>query len=81
MIKYKKITIDYAIYIKVFSDGTLPYLMVYTDNVVNTNNNKKTFTQLRRVENKNKVQDGYVLKYLNVHTCQSLLGFSVDHIM
>ena len=31
IIKYKKITIDHAIYIKVFSDGTVSYLAFSTD--------------------------------------------------
>ena len=32
MLKYKKITIDDDIYIKVFYDGTVYYLKVSTDN-------------------------------------------------
>ena len=40
IIKYKKRTIDNAIYTKVFSDGTVSYLTIYTDDVINTNNNE-----------------------------------------
>ena len=36
ILKYKKITIDHAIYIKVFSDGTVSFLTVSTDDVINT---------------------------------------------
>ena len=49
MIKYKKRTIDHAIYIKVLYDGTVSYISVYTDVVINTNNNEAEFTELRRV--------------------------------
>ena len=34
--KYNKSIIDHAIYIKVFSDGTVSYLTVSTDDVINT---------------------------------------------
>ena len=40
IIKYKKSTIDHAIYIKVFTDGTVFYLTVSTNDVINTTNNK-----------------------------------------
>ena len=49
MIKYKRSTIDHAIYIKVFSDVTVSYLTVSTDNFLNTANNETSFTELRRV--------------------------------
>ena len=49
ILKYKKITIDHAIYIKVFSDGTIYYLTVSTDDVLNTTNNEKSFPELPRV--------------------------------
>ena len=39
-LKYKKRKIDNAIYIKVFSLGTLFYLTVYTDDVLNTIDNE-----------------------------------------
>ena len=38
MMKYKKGIIYHAIYIKVFSDGTVSYFTVTTDDVINTNN-------------------------------------------
>ena len=38
-IEYKKITIDNYLYIKVFTDGTVSYLTVSTDDVLNTTNN------------------------------------------
>ena len=41
--KYKKITIDNEIYIKVFSGGTMSYLMVSNDGVLNTTNSKTYF--------------------------------------
>ena len=39
VIKYKKITIDHAIYIKVFTDVTVSYCTVSTDDVFNSTNN------------------------------------------
>ena len=45
-IKYKKSTIDHAIYIKVFTDGTVSYLTVSTDDFLNTTNNENTFPEL-----------------------------------
>ena len=49
MMRYKKITIDHTIYIKVLYDENISYLMVSTDDVLNTNNNDTAFTELRRV--------------------------------
>ena len=40
ILKYNKITIDHAIYIKVSSDGTVYYLTVSTDNFPCTTNNE-----------------------------------------
>ena len=40
ILKYKKITVDHDIYIKVFSDITVSYITVYTDDVLNRNNNE-----------------------------------------
>ena len=37
------------IYIEVFYDGTMPYLKMYTDDVINTTNNGTEFTEIRRV--------------------------------
>ena len=47
LMKYKKITIDHAIYIKVFSVVT--YLTVSTYDVLSTTNNETEFPELRRV--------------------------------
>ena len=46
--RYKKITIDCAIYIKVLSDGKVPYLVVSTDDFFNTTINETALTELRR---------------------------------
>ena len=46
IIEYKKSTIDHAIYIKVFDDGTVSYLTVSTDDVLNTTNNENEFPEL-----------------------------------
>ena len=48
ILKYKKITIDHAINIKVFSDGTVSYLTVSKNDVLNTNNNETAFPEVRR---------------------------------
>ena len=48
MIKYKKSTIDHDIYIKVFFDGTVSYLTVSTDDVVNNSNNETVFNEPKR---------------------------------
>ena len=42
-IKYDKITIDHTIYIKVFSDVAVSYIMFCTDNVLNTTTNYTAF--------------------------------------
>ena len=39
-IKYKKSTIDHAIYIKVFTAGTVSYITASTEDVLNTTNNE-----------------------------------------
>ena len=49
IIKYKKRRIDHSIYIKVYSDGTVSYIRVFTDDVLNTTNNDMEFTELTRV--------------------------------
>ena len=49
ILEYKKSTIDHAIYIKVFDDGTVSYFTVSTDDVLNTTNNENTFPELTRV--------------------------------
>ena len=47
ILKYDKGTIDLVKYIKVLYDGMLSYLTVYTEDVLNTNNNKTEFLELR----------------------------------
>ena len=67
ILKYKKSTIDHAIYIKFFDDGTVSYLTVSTDDVLNTTSNKNTFPELTRVSTRRSsdlcrrhVPDGFV---------------------
>ena len=43
IIKYNKITIDNYFYVKLFSDGTVSYITVYTDDVLNITNNETEF--------------------------------------
>ena len=87
MMKYKKITVNNAIYINIFYDGTVSYLTVSTGDVLDIINNDTDFSGLKNVfEEKfeTKVQEGYVLKYLKFKICQSPLGLSInqtDHIM
>ena len=49
MIKYKKSKIDNDIYIKVFTKGTVSYLTVSTDDVINNTNNETAFPKIPRV--------------------------------
>ena len=46
ILKYKKSTIDHAITINFFSDGTVSYLTVSTDDVLNTTNNENESPEL-----------------------------------
>ena len=46
IMKYKKSTIDHAIYIKVFDDKTVPYLKVFVDDFINTTINETDFKEL-----------------------------------
>ena len=81
ILKPKKITICYAMYIKVFSDGIVSYLTVFIDDVLNTTNNQTVFPKLRRVFEEDfeiRIQEGSILKYLNFRIFQPRLGFSVD---
>ena len=48
ILKYKRSTIDHAIYIKVFYDVTVQYITVSTDDVLNTTNNKTESPELAR---------------------------------
>ena len=65
ILKYKKSTIDHAIHIKKFTDVTVLYLTVSTDDVLNTTNNENAFPELTIVFKEHfemKVQEGSVLK-------------------
>ena len=87
IIKDKKSTIDHVIYIKVFSDGTVYYLIVSIDDFLNTTNNETASPELARFFEEQfdmTFQEGSVLKYLNFRIFQYTLDFSVyhtDHIM
>ena len=87
ILKYKENVTYYSIYINCVSDGTVYYLTVSTDDIVDTTNNEIAFPELRRVFEEDfeiKFQEGSVLKYLNFIIYQSPLGFGVDqtdHIM
>ena len=50
ILKYNNITIDHAIYIKFFTDVTVSYLTISTDDGLNTTTNNTAFTELTRVE-------------------------------
>ena len=83
ILKYKKRTIDHAIYIKVFAYGTVSYLTVSTYDVLNTTTNENKFPEQTRVfkeQFKMKVQKVSVFKYLKFRICQSPFGFSIDQI-
>ena len=76
ILKYKKSKIDHAIYIRVFTDDTVSYLTVPTDDVLNTTNNETSFPELKIVFKEHfdmKVQEGSVLKYLNLRIYSILL--------
>ena len=85
--KYKISTIYNAIYIKVFSRGTVSYLTVSASDVLNTANNETAFPELTRFFEEHfemKFQEGSVLKYLHLRIFQHTLGFNVYqtyHIM
>ena len=49
ILKYKRSTIDHAIYINFFDDITVSYLTVSTDDVLNTTNNENAFPETTRV--------------------------------
>ena len=81
ILKYNKITIDHDTEIKVFSDGTVPYLTVSTDDVLKTTNNEIESPELRRVFKEDfgiKVHRLSVLKYPNFRICQYPIGLSID---
>ena len=50
IIKYNKSTIDNSIYTKVFNDGTVSYITVSTDDIINTSNNETAFAELKRLK-------------------------------
>ena len=77
IIYYKRSTIDHAIYVKLFSDGTVSYLTVSMGDVLNTTNNYKVFQQLKRVFENNfkiKTQEGSFLKYPNYRILNNTLS-------
>ena len=49
LFKYKRITIDHAIYIKVVTNGKVLYIKVSTDDVINTTNDETSIPELTRV--------------------------------
>ena len=48
-LKYKKITIDHFIYMKIFSGGNVSYLTLYIADVLTNTNNESEFPELRKV--------------------------------
>ena len=78
ILKYNKITMYHVNFIKVFSDGKVSYLTVSTGDVINNTNNKTAFTEITRVFDEMKFQEGPVVKYLNFRIFQYPLGLSVD---
>ena len=48
ILKYKKIKTYHAIYIKVFSDGSVSYLKVSNDDFLNTTNKEIEFTEITK---------------------------------
>ena len=85
--RYNKVTIYHAIYIKVFFYVNVSYLIVSTDYVINTTNNDTKFPELRIFFEEAfyiKVQEVCFLKYLTFSICQYPIGFIVYqtyHIM
>ena len=81
ILKYKMSTIDHGIYIKVFTDETVYYFTVPTDDFINTTNNKTALTEPTRVFEEYfemKLQEVSVLKYLNFRNCQSTFDISIN---
>ena len=67
IIKNKKSTIDHAIHIKFISFGTVSYIIVSNDDVLNVTNNETAFTELKIFFEEHfemKSQEGSILKYL-----------------
>ena len=83
ILKYKNITIDHDIYIKVFTYVTVSCIIVSTYDVLNTTNNETAFPELTSVFKEHfdmKVQYISVLKYLKFRICQSPLGINRFYI-
>ena len=83
ILHYMKHTIYHAISIKVFTDGTVSWLFVYTEDFLNTTTNVTESPKIRRVFGESfemKFQEGSVLKYLNSLIFQYPHDFSVDKI-
>ena len=79
IIEYKKSITDHEIYINVFSDVTVSYIIVSTDDIFNTTDIETEFPELTRVFEEAfeiKVREGYLPKYLNLRIF-SLLFFSL----
>ena len=77
-----KSLIDHEIYIKIFSDGTVPYSTVSTDCAMNTTNIEKSFTGIIKVFEYAfdiKFQEVSILNSLNFRICKSPLGFNIYH--
>ena len=49
ILKYMKIIIDHVIHSNLFSDGTMSFPTVSTNDFLNTNHNETAFIELRRV--------------------------------
>ena len=70
-----------------FSDGTVSYLMISTDDSLNTTNDELYFPEPIKVFEQAfeiKFQEGSVHKYLNFRVCQPFIRFSIyqnDDIM
>ena len=56
MIKYNENTIEHSVYIKVFTDVTVSYITVSTDDVLDTTNKETEFPELRSVFEKNNLR-------------------------
>ena len=64
ILKYKKRTFDHAIYIKVLTNGTVSYITVCTDDILNPTNNDAAVPELTRIFEEHfemKVQEGSVI--------------------
>ena len=65
VIYYNKSTTNNDIYIKAFSDGTVSYLTISTDDVLNSTNNETVFTELINILEEYfdiKIKEGSILE-------------------